>query len=204
MTRALMLDVDGVIVRPKNGRHWSANLERDLGVSAVALQNYFFRPHWERTVTGRSDLHECLGEVLRSIAPVITPELLMAYWFQNDAELDELFLRDLAMVRSSALQVYLATNQEHTRVRYLMDVVGLRSHVDGCYYSAAMGHMKPHRAFFEAIQSHVGLPPADLLLVDDAAENVAAAIAAGWSAERWTPAKALADIVASYSSSAFS
>jgi putative hydrolase of the HAD superfamily len=77
-----------------------------------------------------------------------------------------------------------------------MEVVGLRSHVDGCYYSAALGSRKPHRAFFEAIQAQIDVPPSDLLLVDDSKDNVAAAISAGWSAVHWTPAKRLTDIIA--------
>ena len=193
-----MLDVDGVIVRPREGRHWSANLEKDLGINAATLQTYFFEPHWEQIVTGRADLHHCLGEVLRCIAPAIRPEQLVSYWFEHDCVIDQNLLRDLAMIRSPTLPVYLASNQEHARVRYIMDVVGLCSHVDGCYYSAALGHRKPHPAIFEAIQSHIGLSSADLLLVDDSRDNVSAAISAGWSAEHWTSTKGLMDIVAPF------
>ena len=74
MIRALMLDIDGVVIRPRDGRHWSSNLENDLGLSPIALQNHFFDPHWEQVVTGRLGLHECLATVLQSIAPAITHE----------------------------------------------------------------------------------------------------------------------------------
>jgi hypothetical protein len=87
--RVLMLDIDGVIVRAKDGRHWSANLESDLCISPAVLQNKFFKPHWEEIVTGRANLDECLRALLVSIAPAITPEQLLAYWFQKDAELDQ-------------------------------------------------------------------------------------------------------------------
>jgi putative hydrolase of the HAD superfamily len=185
--RVLMLDIDGVIVRAKNDCHWSINLENDLGIGPAVLQRYFFEPYWEQIVTGRANLDECLEDALRTIAPSITAEQLMAYWFQNDAELDQRVLRDLALIRSPTLPVYFASKQEHKRVHHLMEVVGLRSHVDGWFYSAALGCKKPDRAFFESIQAQINMPPSNFLLVDESGDNVAAANSVGWSAEHWTP-----------------
>ncbi len=43
MIKAVMLDVDGVLVdgRPSDGRHWAASLEADLGLSFAVLQDAF-------------------------------------------------------------------------------------------------------------------------------------------------------------------
>jgi len=46
-----MLDVDGVIVRPRDGRHWSTNLEKDLGISAATLQTYFFKHQFDEAAS---------------------------------------------------------------------------------------------------------------------------------------------------------
>ena len=56
--RALMLDVDGVLVdgRPEDGRHWQTSLEADLGLSPAALREHFFAPYWDEIVTGRVGL----------------------------------------------------------------------------------------------------------------------------------------------------
>jgi hypothetical protein len=40
MIRALMLDIDGVVIRPRDGRHWTSNPENDFGLSPIALQNH--------------------------------------------------------------------------------------------------------------------------------------------------------------------
>ena len=60
--KALMVDVDGVVVRTPLGG-WAANLEADLGISTAALQAQFFKPHWPDVVLGKADLHERLAPV---------------------------------------------------------------------------------------------------------------------------------------------
>jgi putative hydrolase of the HAD superfamily len=105
-------------------------------------------------------------------------------------------LEDLAPLRRGGLRIYLATNQEHERARYLMETLGLAAHFDGCHHSAAVGHCKPTRQFFDAVACKVGLTPSELLLIDDTEENVRAAIAAGWNATRWTGRQRLSDLLA--------
>src|SRR5438445_11438304 len=110
-------------------------------------------------------------------------------WHTGSARILDLnheLLDDLATLRRGGLRVYLATNQEHERARYLMNTLGLAAHVDGCHYSAAVGHRKPTPAFFDAVACNVGRPRGELLLIDDAEENVRAAIDTGWCAVRWT------------------
>ena len=58
MIKALMIDVDGVLVsgRPSDGRHWATDLEADLRLSFAILQEAFFKRYWEDIVTGRATL----------------------------------------------------------------------------------------------------------------------------------------------------
>jgi putative hydrolase of the HAD superfamily len=44
--KALMIDVDGVIVVQPHPQGWSVNLERDLGLARNTLQAAFFEPHF--------------------------------------------------------------------------------------------------------------------------------------------------------------
>jgi len=195
--KALMIDVDGVIVdgRPADGRHWAAELDTDLGISLVSLQNALFKPHWGRIVTGQADLYDCLMRVLPEIAPHVTPDRLLSYWFEHDARLNHRLLQDLATLRTKGMQAFLATNQEHARAQYLMATLGLAAHVDGCFYSAEIGHRKPQPRFFQIVALRVGLPPGNLLLIDDAEDNVSAARAEGWHAARWTADQGLTQIL---------
>lgn len=193
LLKALMVDVDGVIVRGRrgDGRHWSTDLEADFGISPGLLHREFFALHWEPIVLGQASLRERLAPVLARIAPHVSPERLIDYWFATDAWLDQRLLDDLACARSSGLQVHLVTNQEHERVRYLLNDLRLGEQIDGCHYSAALGCRKPQAQFFEEVTRRVGFSPSDLLLLDDAEENIAAAKAAGWHAMHWTPSSTL-------------
>ncbi|WP_284944164.1 HAD family hydrolase [Acidisoma cladoniae] len=193
MIKAVMIDVDGVLVtgRPVDGSPWATDLFTDLNLAPSVLHRAFFEPHWEQIITGKVTIRERLAQVLHDIAPELTPDTLLAYWFRNDARLDEQLLQDLAKLRVAGLQVHLVTNQEHERASYLMNALGLAAHVDGCHYSAALGHRKPFPEFFHAVRQRVGFQPDELLLVDDQEQNVLAATEAGWAAHLWTPGQTL-------------
>jgi putative hydrolase of the HAD superfamily len=137
-------------------------------------------------VTGRADLRTRLTNVLAAIAPDITTDQMLAYWFRHDSRSNEQLLGELATLRSQRLRVYLATSQEHERAHYLMDELGLARHCDGCHHSAAIGHRKRQSAFFQTVSFSAGMRPEELLLVDDLEENVRAAIRAAWHGVRWT------------------
>ena len=196
MPRWLMLDVDGVVVngRPADGSSWATSIEEDLGISPERLGTEFFAPHWDEIVTGRAVLADVLGRCLPSLAPGVTVDAFLAYWFANDAAVDRAVLADCARLRRGGMRIALATNQEHLRAADLMDRLGLAAHVDTMVYSAALGVRKPDPAFFPAAAARVGAAPADCLLVDDTPANVDAARRAGWRAEPWTPGSRLADL----------
>lgn len=193
MIRALMVDVDGVLIRgrPSDGRPWASDIEADLGLKAVDLHRAFFVPHWDDVVVGRVDLATVLIPALAMIAPNLTYDRFVAYWFENDARLDTALLGELAQRRRLGTRIYLATNQEHQRASFLTTRLGLRSHIDGIFYSAAMGCRKPDPAFFEKAARLAGLKASELLLIDDTAANVVAARRAGWAAIEWRDGSSL-------------
>ena len=134
---------------------------------------------------GPADLAGWVGlPALAGIAPGVSAERLVAYWFAQDSRVDEGVLADVAALRARGIAVHLATNQEHLRAEWLRErFAGL---VDGVQYSACLGAKKPDRAFFALAAAAVGVPAEQLVLVDDTAANVAAARAAGWQAAPWT------------------
>ncbi|MBU1307781.1 MAG: HAD-IA family hydrolase, partial [Alphaproteobacteria bacterium] len=196
--RTIMLDVDGVLVRgrPHDGAHLFTDLEKDLGLSLEQLRGAFFKPRWRAIVTGQKPLVPELTEVLASIAPHVTAEVLINYWFFNDSRVDQAVLDAVAELRLSGDRVYLATNQEHMRANYLMQTMGLKDHVDGIFYSASIGHRKPDRAFFEHATGVVAAPVSSITLIDDTEENVLAAREFGWSAVHWRPEMSVAQELA--------
>ncbi len=200
MISGLMIDVDGVLVcgRPSDGRPWASTVENDLGFSVNDLQREFFTPYWDEIVVGRCDLAHHLKPALAKIAPHISYDDFIAYWFENDARLNLELLEELGQQRSVGKRVYLATNQEHVRAAHLVEVLGLGSHFDGIYYSAALGCRKPDSAFFKKAAALSGLAADQLLLIDDAPANVTAARAWGWNAAQWFEGSSLSVTLAKF------
>jgi len=178
-----MLDVDGVLV---TGRPWAGDIERDLGIAPERLQALLFRPHWAEIVIGRKDLRAVLEVCLPELAPGLSAEDFLSYWFARDSNLNQALLAECDALRRRGLRIFLATNQEHLRAADLMERLGLGQRVEGMVYSARVAAKKPERAFFDAALAISGSHAEETLLVDDSAANVAAARAAGWQAHHWT------------------
>lgn len=193
--KALMVDVDGVVVVHPEPGGWATHLERDLGLSKAALQAAFFAPHFDDVIHGRAALRERLAPVLEEIAPHLTCDELCAYWFREDAHLDHGLLDQLAQQRAAGVAVHLATVQEHERAAYLWNQMGLKDRFDAIHYAAELGHAKPAPEFYAAIEARTGYAPADIFFIDDKAANVEAARARGWRAAVWTGRDRLADLI---------
>lgn len=160
---------------------WSAIL-----ASASDLQRAFFGPHWNDVILGRASLRDRLAPVLHDIAPHVTCDALIRYWFTHDTHINEALLAEVALVRSGGISVHLATVQDHERAGYLWNDLDFRSRFDGMHYAADLGCSKPAPGFYKGIEARTGFRPDDLFFIDDKIANVEAAIASGWAASLWT------------------
>jgi putative hydrolase of the HAD superfamily len=193
--KAIMVDVDGVLIAHPDERGWSANLERDIGIRASALQTAFFKPHWDDVIHGRASLRERLAPVLQSMSPHVTCDQLIDYWFSNDAHMNDFLLAELASIRAGGIEVHLATVQDHERARYLWEDLDFRSRFDGLHYAAELGCAKPAASFYKSIEARTGFRPRDLFFIDDNIANVEGAILSGWAAALWTGKDTLRSLV---------
>jgi putative hydrolase of the HAD superfamily len=195
--RALMVDVDGVVVvQPEpEPEGWATHLERDLGVSKARVQEAFFKPHFDEVVTGRAALRDRLEPVLAEIAPGVTCDDFIAYWFGNDAYLDHALLEQIDALRTGGLRAELATVQEHERAAYLWSTLGLKDHFDAIHYAAELGATKPSPEFFRAIEARSGYAGQDIFFIDDKAANIDAARALGWHAAVWDGSCTVVDLM---------
>jgi putative hydrolase of the HAD superfamily len=198
--KVLMIDVDGVIVLQSHPDGWSAHLERDLGLSRATLQSAFFLPHFEEIVRGRAALRERLAPVLREIAPHLSCDRLIDYWFANDSHLNTDLLRQLAAAKQMGFELHLATVQEHERADFLWRKLKLREHFDTIHYAANLGYVKPEPEFFAEIERRSGFAPDEIFFIDDKAENVAAARRRRWHAAVWTGEQTVSELLASATS----
>ena len=191
-----MVDVDGVLIRHPAAQGWTVNLERDLGVSPATLQEVFFKPHWDDVVHGRAALRDRLAPVLREIAPTVSCDHVIRYWFSNDAHLDRQLLGALGTLRHAGVEVHLATVQEHERANFLWKRMKLENNFDGMHYAAALGYSKPDVGFYRSVEEATGLLPNQIFFIDDREPNVIAAQECGWTAAVWTGQETLANLIA--------
>lgn len=191
----VMVDVDGVVVRHPDPAGWSARIEEDLGVPRQALQDRFFKPSWDDVVHGRAPLRARLEPVLAEIAPHVSCNQLIRYWFEGDAHLDKALLLQLAEVRASSVPLHLATVQEHERASYLWDTLKLREKFDDIHYAAQLGVSKPSQEFYAAVEQRAGLPASAIAFIDDTEKNVEAARSRGWNAALCPPRATLSTLI---------
>lgn len=183
---AILVDVDGVVARPRCGSSWRDGLERDLGIDPRCLQERFFDLYWDDVVRGRTDLFRVLGPALESMGSNVTARCLTEYWFEQDANLDHALLERLANLRCDGHVLHLVTNQEHHRARHLWETLGLSRLFDAMHHSSALGFAKPEREFFRLVSQAVpNFSTMRPLLIDDQAGNVNAAREMGWQALLW-------------------
>jgi putative hydrolase of the HAD superfamily len=192
--KAIMVDVDGVLVRHPDIKGWSVHLERDLGIPVEALQRQFFDVHWDDIICGRAALRDRLGPVLEETWPGVSCDALIEYWFTNDAHVDGELLGALGQLRSQGIALHIATVQEHERAHYLWETLDFRSHFDGMHYAADLGCAKPDLAFYKRIEDRTGFAASNIFFIDDKIANVEAAQKLGWGTALWTPEMRLGDV----------
>lgn len=193
--KALMVDVDGVLLVHPHPAGWWANLERDLGLSGQSLLDEFFTPHFGDLIHGRAQLRDRLEPVLAKIAPHLSVDAFVTYWFEQDFHPDENLFAELALVRAGGVAVHLATVQEHERANFLWRTMRWSECFDAIHYAADLGWAKPEPEFFRAIEARTGLAPSNIAFIDDREANIEAARDCGWQAEVWTGQRSLRELI---------
>jgi putative hydrolase of the HAD superfamily len=192
-SKVIFFDVDGVVVHPggrmnRSCQPWFSTLQNDLALDFSALSERFFVPGsdapslMELCSLGRLDITDVLGPILKDLRYQGTVGDFLQYWFEHDAYVDDALLRLVEMLRAShGYRCYLATNQEHRRASYLWNVLGLKEHFDGMYYSARLGCSKKSPEFYQVVEADFDFakPP---IYFDDREPFVQIASDAGWDA----------------------
>jgi putative hydrolase of the HAD superfamily len=197
----LVLDIDGVVSlgQPGSPTPWYATLQQDWGIShdEEMAPEFFRKAEFLEVLRGRLDLYAALHDYFEPKGLANRLEEFIAYWFEKDAVIDRevLALADAWRQRTGG-RCFAATNQEHHRIAYLRDTVGLGQHFDEMVYSAALGVCKPDRVFFAMAQARMGVAAAQsILFVDDNAANVDGARMCGWRALLYRGAESLGRVL---------
>jgi len=184
----LVLDIDGVVslAQPGSPNPWYATLKEDWGLDhdTELAPGFFLKPEFMEVLRGRLDLYVALHEYFETKGLADRLEEFVSYWFEKDSDIDRGVLAQAdAWRKRTGGRVFAATNQEHHRIAYLRDELGLGAHFDEIVYSAALGVCKPDRVFYTNAQARMGVTVAQsILFVDDKTSNVDGARMAGWRA----------------------
>ncbi len=111
----------------------------------------------------------------------LAADVLLDAWCQTDTDVDAIALVD--GVRAHGVRVYLATNQQPVRGRWMRATLGYERHFDELFFSHELGVAKPDPAYFHAILERIGGTGDSTLFIDDTEANVAGARRAGLLAE---------------------
>ncbi len=87
-----------------------------------------------------------------------------------------------AELKQRGFKTYIFSNTNDLAIEHVRRNFSFFKNFDGYIYSHEVGAMKPDAAIYEAMEKMCGRRGADLIYIDDRAENIAAGAARGWRA----------------------
>ena len=179
-------DFDGVLNRGyAGGFHlWQQTFQADLGVSAQSFTDHMFASgQFADVLNGKRDLLDLISDWIATHAVPHAPQIILDYWLTKDANPDPQVMDWLARCKIPGV---IATNNENHRAGFIWNQMGFATRMRHLFASGPMGTRKPDAEFFQQIERWSGLPPQDILLIDDADKNIAAAQSRGWQVFHFT------------------
>ena len=85
-------------------------------------------------------------------------------------------------LRRRGFKTYIFSNTNDLAIEHVRNDFPFFAHFDGYIFSYEVGGMKPQPKIYEAMEAMTGKRGADLIYIDDRAENIAAGAARGWRA----------------------
>jgi len=180
--KAVVFDCDGMI---NIEDRFSGRLARTYGISTEKTSP-FFKKQFQDCLVGAADLKEELAAVVEKWGWQKSIEELMQEWFDERSNvIDMQFAPVMQHLASRGVRRVLATNNEIYRTRFMLGRLP-KDWFDEVFSSARVGARKPDRVFFDHIVKKMRVKPDETLFGDDDEENVQAAAAFGFRAERYT------------------
>lgn len=189
MTRAVLFDVDGVLVhsyhsRPDLQTSWDEKLLTKLGIDPGRFRDEFiFDIFIKKVVVGEMPLVDALDRRLPALGYKGSSMAFAQYWMAHHSEVDHALIEVVRhLQRRDDLRLFIATNQDHMRAQWLWQTVGLGEFFEDMFYSARAGAMKPHKEFFDFAEARMGPLSEPPLFFDDTLAVVDGARKHGWEA----------------------
>lgn len=183
MNKEILLDVDGIVIRPRH-KYFSEKFSEEYG---VPIDNIipFFKGEYQDAATGEVEIKDVLPNYLAKWEWKGTVDEFLQYWYESERDVDERVLGVIRDLRQQGARVYLVSDNEVGRAKYLMEEVGLQRDFDGGFFSSDLGVTKSQPEFFEKVASALQLEPSQINYWDDDPKNVEVAKGAGIDAHTY-------------------
>lgn len=188
MTRAVVFDVDGVLLhgyhaRPELHESFDEKL-RALGINAERFQREFIHDIFmKRVLIGEVPMIEALDRRLKAFGYKGSTMTVLDLWMSHDCFPNTAMLDTVRTLKAQPeIRLYLATNQDHSRAQFLWQSLGLRDIFEDMFYSARFGRTKAHGKFYEMAEERMAASELPPLFFDDTPKVVDAARKHGWEA----------------------
>ncbi len=184
MISALVFDWGGVIQRTEDAAPRRA-LAVLLGISPEGLDRAVFGSRaWEQASVGAITAEDAWDAIVASVGWPADDIVGFIECFFGGDRLDEHLVALIRHLRGEGMPVGLLSNalpthKDDTRRAAAWGIPGL---FDAQVYSYEVGALKPQAVMYERVLDALGVPAGETLFVDDAAQNVAGARAAGMEA----------------------
>lgn len=193
MRKEILIDADGVVIRPRN-KYFSETLAEKQGIPLEEILP-FFKGEYKKAQVGEADIREVLPPYLTKWNWQGSVDDFLKFWFESEKNLDEKVLKTVKSLRESGNKVYLASDNEANRAKYLMEELGLKDIFDSAFFSSDLGVTKSNPLFFQKVAETVKVNVSDLNYWDDDQKNVDIASALGVNAHLYTDPEKLVNEV---------
>ena len=179
---AILFDADGVL--QATDEKWFYATTALIGTENQEQVSRFFGDIMTAelpSLAGERPFAGPLGEVLARWKVTTPAAEVLRLWHHLDV--DRGVVAAVQELRAQGIRCALATNQHPERAAYMRDNLGYAEVFDDLFYSCDLGVAKPDPAYFTEAVRRLGTEPGRTLLLDDNADNIAGAKAAGVVAE---------------------
>jgi putative hydrolase of the HAD superfamily len=195
--KVLLLDVDGVLLlTPKFFSHVYAE---EKGLDKERFDK-FFADHANDAIKGKTDFRKLITEHNNVWEWDKSPDELLEKWFEYENFPNTELIEITSAAKRNGILVYLATDQDATRGKYLKEIM-FKNLIDGAFISSELKHNKIRPEFFKLVLENlknkvIDLDPAEIVFFDDIQHNIDSAIGVSISAFLYESPKQVKKILA--------
>jgi putative hydrolase of the HAD superfamily len=185
-----VFDFDGVLIHSRNPDKtyvWNDVVQTKFQIPISLLQNLFAVPVWTEVLCGKIQARDLFESVLRKHQPALPVDDFIQAWLTSDLKWYPEVLDFAANLKSAGHRLFVGTNQDHVRGKFLQRQEAIQNLFEEVLYSADFGFMKPNTEFFKQAATQIRPENEKIFLIDDRLENIEAANAFGWRGIHFDP-----------------